>query len=136
MTGSVSPGPRAAIKAPPSERTSPHYRPSGARALRSGLLGIIIRPAKGSLSSNRKIAHDADNAKSERNAKTVALMSANRLKLANMMTSRKTSTAKNGIGIELSDSTNSSSRVRARLVLTCTARAWSDRCTSLRGESA
>jgi hypothetical protein len=60
---------------------------SGARACRRGSLEIIIRPENGRLSSKiRKIVHDADSAKRERQVKTVKFKSENRLKLANMMT--------------------------------------------------
>jgi hypothetical protein len=52
------------------------------------LLEIAIRPENGWLNSRiRKIAHDADSAKRDRQVKTVAFKAENRLKLANMMTS-------------------------------------------------
>src|SRR5262249_1313949 len=73
---------------------SGHARPkfhSGARACRRGSLEIIIRPENGRLSSKiRKIAHDADSAKRDRQVKTVTFKSENRLKLANMMTIQRT----------------------------------------------
>jgi hypothetical protein len=100
----------------------------GPRACRSGALEIIIRPVNGQLSSKiRKIAHDADRAKRDRNARTVTFSVENRLKLANMITSQKTKMARNGAGIRLSDSTNSRRRVCARSVLICAARACSER---------
>src|SRR5262252_8035438 len=68
---------------------SGHVKPklhSGARACRRGSLEIIISPEKGWLSSKiRKIAHDAESAKRDRQVKTVTFKSENRLKLANMM---------------------------------------------------
>jgi hypothetical protein len=56
---------------------------SGARALRNGALEICISPANGWLSSRiRKIAPEADNAKTNRAAIAVGLSRENRLKLA------------------------------------------------------
>src|SRR5215472_14355774 len=73
---------------------------SGARACRRGSLEIIIKPENGLLSSKiRKIAHDADSAKSDRQVKTVTFKSENRLKLANMMTIQRTKMARNGVGM-------------------------------------
>src|SRR5262249_31324670 len=97
---------------------------SGPRACRSDVLDIIMRPEKGWLSSKiRKMAHDADSAKRDKKVKTVTFNSANRLKLANMITSQKTRIARNGVGIRLPDSTNSKRRVWAKSVLICAARA-------------
>jgi hypothetical protein len=47
------------------------------------------------------MAADADNAKTKRTAIRVELRWENRLKLAKIMVSQKTRTAKNGLGIEL-----------------------------------
>jgi hypothetical protein len=70
------------------------------------------------LSSNiRKIAHDAESAKSERKAKTVAFSRENKLKLVNMRTSQKARIARKGVGIEFSDWTNSKKRVCTRSLL-------------------
>jgi hypothetical protein len=79
----------------------------GPRACRIGALEIIIRPENGLLSSKiRKIAHDADSAKRDRQVKTVTFKAENRLKLANMMTSQRTKMTRNGVGITLADSAN------------------------------
>src|SRR5215468_11336322 len=92
---------------------------SGARACRRGSLEIVIKPENGWLSSKiRKIAHDADSAKRDRQVKTVAFKAENRLKLANMMTSQRTKMARNGTGITLPDSANSKRRVCAKSLLT------------------
>src|SRR6516164_6611205 len=105
---------------------SGHVRPrlhSGARACRSGSLEIIIKPENGLLSSNiRKIAHDAESAKSDRQVKTVTFKSENRLKLANMMTIQSTKMTRNGVGITLLDSAKRTRRVCTKSVLTCAAR--------------
>ena len=94
--------------------------------MRSGALGIISKPVNGSLSSKiKKIAHDADSANSDRNVNTVTFSAANRLKLANMMMSQNARMAIKGAGMALSDSTNSNSRVCAKSVLICAARALS-----------
>src|SRR5215831_13354675 len=91
---------------------------SGARACRRGSLEIIIKPENGLLSSKiRKIAHDADSAKSDRQVKTVTFKSENRLKLANMMTIQRTKMARNGVGMTLADSANRIRRVCTKLVL-------------------
>ena len=96
---------------------------SGARACRRGSLEIIIKPENGLLSSKiRKIAHDADSAKSDRQVKTVTFKSENRLKLANMMTIQRTRMARNGVGITLADSANKMRRVCTKSVLSCAAR--------------
>ena len=106
---------------------SGHVRPklhSGARACRRGSLEIIISPENGWLSSKiRKIAHDADSAKRDRQVKTVTFKSENRLKLANMMTIQRTKMTRNGVGIALLDSANRMRRVCTKSVLTCAARA-------------
>jgi hypothetical protein len=95
----------------------------GPRACRSGALEIIIRPENGWLSSKiRKIAHDADSAKRDRQVKTVAFKAENRLKLAKMMMSQRTKIARNGVGIALSDSANRMRRVCTKSVLSCAAR--------------
>jgi hypothetical protein len=89
---------------------SGHVRPelhSGARACRRGSLEIIISPENGLLSSKiKKIAHDAESAKRDRQVKTVTFTSENRLKLANIMTSQRTKMTRNGVGITLPDSAN------------------------------
>src|SRR5215472_14206963 len=95
----------------------------GPRACRRGALEIVIRPENGWLSSKIKnIAHDADNAKRDRQVKTVAFKAENRLKLANITTSQKTKMARNGAGITLPDSANSKKRVCAKSLLICAAR--------------
>ena len=95
----------------------------GPRAFRSGALEIIIRPENGLLSSKiRKIAHDADPAKRDRQMKTVTFKSENRLKLANMMTIQRTKMTRNGVGITLPDSANRMRRVCTKSVLSCPAR--------------
>ena len=103
-----------------------HVKPqlhSGPSACRSGALEIIIKPENGLLNSKiRKIAHDADSAKSDRQVKTVTFKAENRLKLANMMTSQRTRMARNGVGITLPDSANRMRRVCTKSVLTCAAR--------------
>ena len=72
--------------------------------MRSGALGICINPANGSLiSSIRRSAADAESAKTISPAMRVGLRRENRLKLAKMMASQNTSTARNGMGIELPD---------------------------------
>ena len=110
---------------------------SGARACRRGSLEIIIRPENGRLSSKiRKIAHDADSAKRDRQVKTVTFKSENRLKLANMMTIQSTKMTRNGVGIALPDSANRMRRVCTKSVLTCAARACSERWRSFCGDSA
>src|SRR6516162_6294939 len=102
---------------------SGHVRPklhSGARACRRGSLEIVIKPENGWLSSKiRKIAHDADSAKRDRQVKTVAFKSENRLKLANMMTIQRTNMARNGVETTLADSANRMRRVCSKSVLTC-----------------
>ena len=96
---------------------------NGARACRRGSLEIIISPENGWLSSKiRKIAHDAESAKRDRQVKTVTFKSENRLKLANMMTIQSTKMARNGAGITLADSANRMRRVCTKSVLTCAAR--------------
>src|SRR5215467_599734 len=96
---------------------------SGARACRRGSLEIIISPENGWLSSKiRKIAHDAESAKRDRQVKTVTFKSENRLKLANMMTSQRTKMTRNGVGITLPDSANRMRRVCTKSVLSCPAR--------------
>src|SRR5215469_13873942 len=96
---------------------------SGARACRRGSLEIIINPENGWLSSKiRKIAHDADSAKRDRQMTTVPFKSENRLKLANMMTSQRTKMTRNGVGIALPDSVNRMRRVCTKSVLSCPAR--------------
>src|SRR6516165_4647367 len=105
---------------------SGHVRPklhSGARACRRGSLEIIISPENGWLSSKiRKIAHDAESAKRDRQVNTVMFKSENRLKLANMMTSQRTKTTRNGVGITLPDSANRMRRVCIKSSLSCAAR--------------
>src|SRR5262249_16870901 len=105
---------------------SGHRRPRfyrGPRACRSGALEIVIRPENGWPSSRiRKIAHDADSAKRDRQVKTVAFNAENRLKLANITTSQKAKMARNGAGITLPDSANSKKRVCAKSLLICAAR--------------
>ena len=101
---------------------------SGTSAFRSGALDIIISPVNGRLScSIRKIAHPADKANRKRKVMTVTFRGENRLKLANMITSQNASTARNGVGIRFSDSTNSKKRACARSLLICTARDCSER---------
>ena len=76
----------------------------GTSALRSVALEICIRPANGSLiSRTRKSAADADNAKTNSAAMSVGLRWVNKLKLAKMIASQKIRTARNGMGIELSE---------------------------------
>src|SRR5262249_9490223 len=95
----------------------------GPRACRRGALEIVIKPENGWLSSKiRKIAHDADSAKRDRQGKTVAFKTENRLKLANITTSQKTKIARNGAGITLPDSANSKSRAWTKSLLICAAR--------------
>ena len=70
--------------------------------MRSGELEICISPANGWLSSRtRKIAPDAESTKTNRTTTRVGLRRENRLKLAKVMVSQKTNTARNGRGIEL-----------------------------------
>ena len=104
--------------------------------MRSGALGICIRPANGSLISRiRNSAADADSAKTTRAAISVGLRRANRLKLAKMTASQNTSTAKNGIGIELPACTNSAKRVCTRSVDAWIARSLRERWASVCGVS-
>ena len=77
-----------------------------------------------------------DSANSDKKANTVTLSAANRLKLANMMMSQNARMAMKGAGMALLDSTNSNRRVWAKSVLTCAARACSDRCKSFFGDNA
>ena len=102
--------------------------------MRSGVLGICISPANGSLISRiRKSAADADSANTTKAAMSVGLRRESRLKLAKMMASQKTRTERNGMGIERLARTNSAKRVCAKSVLTWIARALSERWASVWG---
>ena len=80
--------------------------------MRSGALEICISPVNGWLISRiRKIAADADKAKTNRATITVGLRREKRLKLMKMIASQNTITARNGTGIDLPDCSNSNRRV-------------------------
>ena len=66
---------------------------------------------------------------------TAALKGANMPKLVKMTASQKTSTTKNGIGMELSACSSSSERVRPGSEAICSAWPWTERWKSLRGAS-
>src|SRR5260370_15352505 len=115
---------------------NPLQAPRGASALRSGSLEIIMRPVNGWLSSRiRKIEADAESAKRPRAVMVVALLSANRLKLAKMMVSQEISTTRNGMGIDPPALANNSRRVFARSLLVSIALVWRERWVSFRGDS-
>ena len=96
--------------------------------MRSGALDTCISPTNGWLrSSIRKIATEADNAKTKKAAINIGFGLAKRPKLAKMIVSQRASAARNGIGIELSAWANNNKRFCARSVLIWTARAWSER---------
>src|SRR5262245_8991529 len=104
------------------------YALSGARAVRNGSSDMCMSPVNGCLNSRiKKIAPAADTEKMKRDQTTTAFVSANKLKLANMMVSQNTNTTRNGVGIEVSDCTNSSKRAFATSVIVSIARSFMDR---------
>jgi hypothetical protein len=69
---------------------------------------MLMSPVKGWLRSNmRRIADAADKANRKRQVTTVTFRGESKLKFANMIMSQNARTARNGIGIRFSDSTNS-----------------------------
>ena len=100
----------------------------GVSALRNELPEIIIRPVNGWLNSRiRKSEAEADSAKMQSAVIVVALMSANRLKLMKMIVSQKTSTTRNGVGIDPPAFANSNNRAFPTSVTASIARFWSRR---------
>ena len=101
-----------------------------------GELEILIAPSNGVFSSSRrKIDPETDSAQTSKAATTVALRGANNPKLRNMTATQKISTAINTGGIGLSAWAINSQRVCARSPLSDSARVWSQRCASVRGDS-
>src|SRR5258705_5372142 len=87
---------------------------SGKSALRSVALEIPISPVKGLSSSKiRKIAQANDSAHTNREAMTIRLARANKVKLTKIALSQKTRIIKKGVGIEPSVCANNCSRVCA-----------------------
>ena len=105
------------------------YLPRCAKALCRGALEIWISPSKGrSISKDQEIEPQQLIAQTNRTPTTVVLEGEKRPKLANSIASQKTSTTRNGIGIDppVCSSRSDRSRVRWRGTRHGSTKVWFD----------